>query len=95
MPIKNKIKKELKSVQKEFETRVAGYIVTAMGLVAGLAWNDFVKSLIERYLPADNGGVWARLSYAILITILVVVVSVYLLRAIKRDQEEENKKDKK
>ena len=94
MPIKSKIKKELKSVRKEFETKVAGYIVTALGLVAGLAWNEFVKSLIDQYLPTENGGIWAKLGYAVLITVLVVVVSVYLLRALKRDQKEEDKKEK-
>lgn len=92
MPIKTKLKKEIKSVRKEFETRVAGYIVTALGLVAGLAWNEVIKSLIDQYLPAEKGGLWAKLSYAVLITVLVVVVSVYLVRAIKKEGEEEKSK---
>ncbi|HLD34421.1 MAG TPA: DUF5654 family protein, partial [Patescibacteria group bacterium] len=46
MAIKSKIKSEVTSVKQEIRNKVAGYIVAAFGLVAGLAWNDAIKALI-------------------------------------------------
>jgi len=73
--------------QQGFTKRVRGqvtiYIGTALGLVAGLAWNDAIKALIDSIYPAD-GGIVAKFIYAIIVTFIVVLATVYLLR--KDDQ---------
>ena len=38
---------EDKRIRDLVRERTMGYIVGALGLVAGLAWNDAIKSLIE------------------------------------------------
>lgn len=75
----------------EIRNKVSGYIITAFGLVAGLAWNDAVKSLIEYFFPANAQTLWAKFIYAMLITLIVVIVSAYLVRFLK---EEEKKMEK-
>ncbi|NTU66971.1 MAG: hypothetical protein HGB08_03545 [Candidatus Moranbacteria bacterium] len=79
--------------------RTLGYILTAFGLVAGLAWNDAVKSFIEYVFPADQTGntLKAKFIYAVIITIVVVVVSAYLSRLShkNRDSKKEEKEEKK
>jgi hypothetical protein len=57
-----------------------GYIGTmialatvAFGLLAAGAWNKFIADLIAIFLKPGS-GVWAELIYAILITIIAIVV---------------------
>ncbi len=46
-----KIKKESLEIKTEVRQRTIGYIVAAFGLVAGLAWNEAIKALIEYLFP--------------------------------------------
>ncbi|HLN18824.1 MAG TPA: DUF5654 family protein [Patescibacteria group bacterium] len=91
--IKTKIKKELSGVRQEIANKTVGYIVTALGLVAGLAWNDAIKSAIEHFFPSEQGGIRAKFIYAATITLVVVIVSVYLIKILGKNEKE--KKDKK
>ena len=91
--IKSKIKEEAKGMKHEIKNRISGYIVAAFGLVAGLAWNDAIKSLIEYFFPAKENTITAKFVYAVLITFIVVVVSYYTVKFFK--EEEEGRHDKK
>ena len=88
MAIRRKIKEEQVRLRKEIKERTISYIVAAFGLVAGLAWNEAIKALIEHFFPIERGGVLAKFIYAILQTIIVVVISVYLVRLIKKEEIE-------
>lgn len=88
----NKIREEIKAVKKEAKNKTAGYIVTALGLVAGLAWNDAVKSLIETFFPAKNQTVWAKLIYAFVLTVIVVILSIYVVKIFDRVEKKEKGK---
>jgi hypothetical protein len=68
------------SMRKEIRERTAGYIGTALGLVAGLAWNDAIKALIETLFPSPQNNILAKFGYAIVITIIVVMLTIYLVR---------------
>jgi len=68
---------EIKSKIKE---QTAGYMAGALGLVAGLAWNDAIKALIDILFPFAKSGIWAKFIYAIVITVVVVFVGQYLLK---------------
>ncbi|HLI96625.1 MAG TPA: DUF5654 family protein [Candidatus Baltobacteraceae bacterium] len=45
----------------------------AFGLIAALAWNKFITDLIGLFLKPGT-GVWAELLYAVVITIIAIVV---------------------
>ena len=75
-----KTAEEKASIKQRVREQTVGYIATALGLVAGLAWNEAIKGLIDSIYPAGNGGLGAKFIYAIVITIAIVVVSSYLLR---------------
>jgi hypothetical protein len=51
----------------------------ALGLVAALAWNDAIKSAMKEVL-GENEGVAALFTYAILATLIAVVVLIILAR---------------
>ena len=61
--------------------------MTALGLVAGLAWNDAIKALIEKILPLGNGSIIAKFIYAIIVTILAIILTHWLLKLIGEDKE--------
>ncbi len=47
----------------------------ALSLTAVLAWNDAMKATVESFYPADKkGGAHAMVAYAIVATIIVIVV---------------------
>jgi hypothetical protein len=45
----------------------------AFGLIAALAWNKFITDLIGLFLKPGT-GVWAELLYAVVITVIAIVV---------------------
>ena len=65
-----------------------GYIVAALGLVAGLAWNDAVRSLIEHLFPLAAMTVSAKFAYAVLLTLIIALVSLHLVKLQKKDAKE-------
>lgn len=50
-----------------------GLATVAFGLIAAGAWNKFISDLIALFLKPGNGVV-AELVYAVLVTILAIVV---------------------
>ena len=54
-------------------------ITTAFAFVAGLAWNEAIQKLIEEFYTA-GGAVTGLLIYAVIETIVAVVVTVLLAR---------------
>jgi len=88
--IKDKIKNGGKEIKKEVRQRTSGYILAALGLVAALAWNDAIKGLIEYFFPLNKNTVLVKFTYAILITFVVVVVSIYLTKLLS-DKNEQNR----
>ena len=71
----------VKKGENEVRDQTTKYLVAAFGLVAGLAWNDAVKSLIELLFPFAQSSVWAKFAYAILITLLVIFVGKYIFKS--------------
>ena len=65
---------EKATIKKQVARQTAGYILTALGLVVGLAWNDTVRSAIESIFPLDGAGLLAKFIYAIVITVVVIFV---------------------
>ncbi len=83
----DKVKEESKALNAELRARTVGFITGGLGLVAGLAWNDAIKALIEYLVPLGRDSIWAKFIYAILISVVVVVLSVYLTRLFARSEE--------
>lgn len=72
--------KEVKAVVSNVEQKVVGYVTAALGLVAGLAWNEAVRALIDSLYPAGKDTLIAKFTYALVVTVVVVVASFYLSR---------------
>ncbi len=73
------------SFKQEIRLKTADYILAAFGFVTGLAWNEAVKALIEQFFPFSSSTVWAKLIYALFITIVFVVISTSVMRTLKKE----------
>jgi hypothetical protein len=56
----------------------------AFGLIAAGAWNKFVSDLIGLFLR-EGTGLWAELLYAVLVTVLAIVVVQFLGKLAQRE----------
>jgi hypothetical protein len=85
------LKNESKTLKKEVQNKSLGYILAGFGVVTGLAWNDAIKALITYFFPLESkNSILAQFGYAILMTLLIVIVSVYLSKLF--GEKEEDKK---
>lgn len=81
--------------QKQIHIEVVKQMLTlatsGFGLVAALAWNsviqEFVNNYIKKWLP-DNSGVLSLLIYAIIVTVLAVIITLQLSRVVAKLEEE-------
>ncbi len=88
----NKIKKDGRSIQREVNKKIFTFITAGLGLVVGLAWNDAIKELIEYLFPLEKGNLWAKFAYAIILTLVLVLISVYAAK-IFLGEEDQTKED--
>ncbi len=76
----------LKKEAREVKGRMVGYIGAALGLVAGLAWNEAITSFINSVFTLDKNSVFAKFVYAAILTAVVVI----LIQRLERLSSKEN-----
>ena len=76
----------MNDLKSELRNKVLAYIGGAFGLVAGLAWNDAIKELIQYMFPLATDTLAAKFIYAAIITLVVVVIITYLEKVFKNDE---------
>jgi ABC-type Mn2+/Zn2+ transport system permease subunit len=74
---------ENKHMQKEVIEKVSALVTAAFGLVAALAWNTAIQEIF-RLIFGDQSGVWAMIFYAVVVTIIAVVVTILVGRAAQK-----------
>ncbi len=81
--MKEEVIKRITKANQEIRKQTSGYILTAFGLVVGLAWNDAIKNLIEYLFPLNQNSITAKFLYAIILTILIIIVSKYFMKMLQ------------
>jgi hypothetical protein len=76
------------NVTREVRQQTVSYITGGLGLVAGLAWNEAIKGLIDYWFPLKGNSVLAKFIYALIITLIVVLTTIYLLRVFRKKETE-------
>ncbi|HKH12093.1 MAG TPA: DUF5654 family protein [Rubrobacter sp.] len=67
-------------------------ITTALGLVAALAWNTAIQNLFNKLFGQAGGELVGQFFYAILVTIIVIVATIYVGRAAERAKKAEQER---
>jgi hypothetical protein len=74
-------------MKAEMMDKLAALITAAFGLVAALAWNGAIRAIFEAIFgTADN--ITAMLIYAVVVTIIAVLATIWIARAVKRAKGE-------
>ena len=81
------IKDSLDKMRKEVRKQTMTYVAGGLSLVAGLAWNDAIKSTIEFFLPTSGNSIVVKFIYAAVITLVVVLVLSYLQWFLKAEKD--------
>jgi hypothetical protein len=83
----DQIKQESQMLKKEVTEKAMTFIITAFGLVAGLAWNEAIKGLIEYLFPLGQNNLWMKFIYAFGVTIIMTLATVYMMRWLKKGEQ--------
>ena len=75
--VAKKIKEEIEQTKRALKEKTTTLIIGGFGLVAALAWNEAIKSLFETYFK-ESSGLMGKFIYALIITLIVVIVSIRL-----------------
>jgi hypothetical protein len=84
LPVKE-IKAESQKIGQKIKHQMYSYVVAALGLVAGLAWNEAIKFAIDYLFPISKNTILAKFLYASLMTLVAVVFTLYLARILKEE----------
>lgn len=77
----DELKNEGERITSEVRERSMTYIAGGLGIVVGLAWNEAIKALIDYFYPLTSAnGIFAKFLYAVILTAIVVVVTMYVVR---------------
>lgn len=80
-------------MRKDVIEKLSMLITAAFGLVAALAWNDAIKALFKGPCGIEDAGALCTISaggpwvYAIIVTIIAVVITIWIGRISARAQE--------
>ena len=66
-------------VTKMIMETILALITTAFAFVAGEAWNSAIQKLIESFV-GTGGAIPSLLTYAIIVTVIAVIVTVLIAR---------------
>ena len=77
------MKEDVKEMKGQVLETIATLMTTAFGLIAALAWNEAIKAIIMQYFRAGS-GIMGLLTYAIIITIIAVIATIIIARAIAK-----------
>ncbi len=71
-------------VKSSYIGTMVALATVAFGLLAAGAWNKFIADLIAIFLKPGS-GVWAELLYAVLVTLIAIVVIQALAKLAARE----------
>lgn len=66
-------------MKKEVIEKIAALVTAAFGLVAALAWNNAIQAVFVSIF-GEASNITAMLSYAVIVTIIAVIVTIYIGR---------------
>ena len=67
-------------MKKDVIERLAALITAAFGLIAALAWNGAIQAIFKSVFGSAD-SIPAMLTYAVVVTIIAVLVTIWVARA--------------
>ncbi len=82
------MKDERNEMKSQILPTISTLMTTAFALIAALAWNQAIQAIILQLLPKQS-GIIGLFTYAIIITIIAVIATVFIARAIAKPAVQE------
>jgi hydrogenase-4 membrane subunit HyfE len=74
------------AMKKEVLEKMAALLTAAFGLVAALAWNGAILAIFKAIFGTSE-TIPALLAYAVIVTIIAVIVTIWIARAAEKAKE--------
>ena len=81
---------EIKKLQSEILDKFSTLITSAFGFVAALAWNGAIQAIFKQIFGTPDAIV-PMLTYAILVTVIAVIATIYISRLAEKFKMKEGK----
>jgi ABC-type Mn2+/Zn2+ transport system permease subunit len=78
------------ALKEDVYTQIAALLTAAFGLVAALAWNGAIQAIFKQVFGTVD-SIPAQLSYAIIVTVIAVIVIIWIARVLAHVKAEERK----
>jgi hypothetical protein len=75
-------------MRNEVIEKIAALVTAAFGLVAALAWNGAIQAIFKKAFGTSE-GIGPMLVYAIVVTIIAVIVTIWVGKASERSKKSE------
>ncbi len=75
---------ETVGVHAQVIDKISTLMASAFGFVAALAWNDAIKKIFDTFLPVGGDALAAMLLYAVIVTVIAVVATIWIARLAKK-----------
>ena len=75
-------------MKSEVVEKIAALVTAAFGLVAALAWNGAIQAIFKQVFGSAE-GIGPMLVYAILVTIIAVIVTIQVGKAAEKAKGKE------
>jgi ABC-type Mn2+/Zn2+ transport system permease subunit len=79
-------KYEFEYVRSDVLERIVTLVIAALGLIAALAWDEALRHVFE-IMFGSTGTLSEELSYAVIITVIAALISVYVGRSFKKRKD--------
>ena len=83
---------EIKKYRRTVVKQMLQLATAGFGLVAALAWNELIKSFIEKYIKTRisvGSGIISQAIYAIIVTVLAVFITLQLSKLAEKLEKRE------
>lgn len=77
--IPSKIESNIIKSYTQYKTVIITSVATGIIILASLAWNSVIQAIIEKYYPNKTDTIIGKIQYALIITLLVVLLQIYIL----------------
>lgn len=84
------VRKEVAELKKELIQRGTSWILAGFGVIAGLAWNEAIKSLFDLLFGPTKASLMAKFLYAIFVTLIAVIITRRLGKLIDEATKEKS-----
>lgn len=81
------------TLRREVVDKMSQLATAAFGLVAALAWNSAIQAMFARAFTVPGAAIWALLAYAVVVTIIAVLVILVIGRIAGRLKAEQKTAD--